>query len=169
MEPETKLQQTVKRILATNWDVDYSQSEYHVQLVREYHRRVALWTIALDCKDIENWPFFDIAYKIEPTVRANNHIIEKVGKHLWDNNRLGEPLRKICIWTLHWNALLDTNPEEIAKFRLPTAYEPMIVAYETGIGIAYDHGFALKIGSRGIGRHNWQHYYKSESYVQLPD
>ncbi len=139
MKSQTKLERMVHRLLISNWAPDYSQTKYHIQLVREYHRRVALWTKALDCTQVGDWPFFDIAYKIDPTVRADDSSIEKVMQHLREINHIHEPARRIYIWALHWSALADTHPEKIENFNLLDPYEPIITAYEKGFTLNYQH------------------------------
>jgi hypothetical protein len=119
----TAVEALVQRIQAIEWRQDDSRDRLHVQLMREYLRRAALWAQALGAT--EEWSFFDIARLVDADVRADDMTLRRVREHLEDRKASWWGQR-IAEWALHFTAL------PAAPSGLPNPYEPLIVMFDNG-------------------------------------
>lgn len=69
MPQNNRLDLALEQLLAIDWQLHDDESDVasNVDLLREYLRRAALWAKALKCT--KEWPFFDVAAHIRPSVR----------------------------------------------------------------------------------------------------
>lgn len=106
-----------------NWDMNRSS---RVALGREYLRRAALWTKAIQYS--KGWPFIDFAKQIDPTVSIEPEQLELLYSHLRKFFVIGSitNITNILVYALHWQKL------ETIPFDLPDPYEPVILIYERG-------------------------------------
>jgi hypothetical protein len=127
----TAVEMTALRIEAIEWELDLTRARLHVQLVREYLRRMALWAQSLGVP--QEWPFFDVANAVDPTVRADAETILRVREHL-DAGKASWWGNKISEWALHFAAL---QPQR----GLPDPYEPLLVLFDQGGDFSTESGF----------------------------
>jgi hypothetical protein len=120
-----------RRIEAIEWDQDETRGRLHVQLVREYLRRAALWAQALEVT--QEWPFFDVALAADPNVDTDLDTLRRVRQHLEDTKASWWATR-IAEWALRFAAL--TSP-----YGLPDPYEPLLVMFEQGGDFTTEAGF----------------------------
>jgi hypothetical protein len=114
----------------------YRRSRSRALLMREYLRRSALW--ARDLGAEQEWPFFDIANRLNSAVRADKLLVQDVersltGRSLWPS------VKDSCIYALHWAALVDGRSPDIARFEHP--FDPLLTLYSRGGGFTSEHGF----------------------------
>jgi hypothetical protein len=155
------LTQAIERLCAINWKAtNDNRQRSHIALVEEYLRRSVLWAKAL--KDMDSWPFFDVALHILPEAQIPEHlinqVIDKLSVDLW--------VERICKLYLHW-AYLKDQPE-ITAFNLPDPYEPLIRLYERGGRFTTEHGF-LYVGLADVPRRDWRKYDLPNPIVALDD
>jgi hypothetical protein len=157
----------LQRLLAIRWRFDQSKLESHVALMREYLRRAALWSKSLQAAD--HWPFFDVASLIAPKVRADPSLVSEFEKSV-SPLALWPTVRKTCIWYLHWNAVKESQAQELAKHNLPEPFDPLIRLYERGGQFQTEHGF-INVGLIGITARfqGWQAYNRTVPVVDLDD
>ncbi len=142
----------IERIKAINWKLNDSRTASHIALFREYLRRASLWAKTLGCTD--EWPFFDVAAQLNPSLRADEAKVEVLKRHL-KQFCLSRPIKRTCKWFVHW-AIVKNKPE-VTKFGLPDPYDPLIVMYERGGDFYMEHGFFhFCVGCFPIG--NWSQY-----------
>jgi hypothetical protein len=163
MTQENAIDIAIERILAIGWQLNDSRAASHIALFREYLRRAALWVKALECTD--EWPFFDVAAQINPSLRADEAKVESLKRHLTQFH-LFRPIKRTCEWFVHWAVVRDTP--EVTKFALPDPYEPLILMYERGGDFYTEHGFFnFSVGCFPIG--NWSQYYQSSPIIELDE
>lgn len=158
------VEQTAERIIRPTWDEDYYRAPSNIWLVREYYRRAALWAGALQC--VEAWPYFDVALKIEPSIRANQTIVGNVELFLENHVLLRHHTMKTPLLSaLHWAALTEQR-DVSSKNGLPEPYEPMLLAFDRGAFVYFHHGF-VEVGGGAFSKGNWESYLKSEPLAKL--
>ncbi|MET8183176.1 hypothetical protein [Streptomyces sp. NPDC005336] len=154
----------VKRMLAVAW-TDWDTADHHAvsrsRLMREYLRRSALWAQALGGADA--WPIFDIAARVDPSVRADAKLVEQLEGFLEDHVP-GLATRAACLAALHWAALretLYTPPTD-----LDDPFDPLLMLFERGGGFFIDKGVIDFLFVRvRVGK--WQDHVSTEPVVQL--
>lgn len=124
-------EELARRIEAIEWDQDETRGRLHIQLVREYLRRAALWAQALEVT--QEWPFFDVAQAIDPEIRADPAILRRVEEHL-DETKASWWATRIAQRALHFAALPPRRD-------LPDPYEPLLVMFEQGGDFTTESGF----------------------------
>lgn len=152
---------TYQRLLAIDWQPNDSDIASHITLMQEYLRRSSLWAEALNCTD--QWPFFDVANRIEPSARANSLIVDKLLNHL-SQFKLPHRIKKTCEWSLNWAII--SNTEQVSKFILDAPYEPLLVMYEHGGRFTTEHGF-VDIAGAGFPIGTWNNYVEMSPLVVL--
>ena len=163
MTQDNSVDRGIERIKAINWELNDSRTASHIALFREYLRRASLWAKALGCTD--EWPFFDVAAQIDPSLRADEAKVELLKRHL-TQFRLFRPIKRTCEWFVHW-AVVKDRPE-VTKFALPDPYDPLILMYERGGDFYAEHGFFyFSVGSFPIG--NWSQYYSLSPNIVLDE
>lgn len=125
----------VSRLMQLSWGED-PDPRVVVPLLRLYLRRAARWAIALGCEDA--WPFFDIAARACPGVRAPENEVLALASHL---RALLLPERVVqgCIWALHWEHV--RRRDEVACVGLDDPFEPLLAIFELGGTFTTVHGW----------------------------
>jgi hypothetical protein len=153
----------LERLLAVDWSGDsaFDHRGSRVALMREYLRRAAGWAQQLDATD--EWPFFDVAAHVDPTVRARPMLVERLERFMSAN--IGWPaVRKTCLAALHWSALCHSPAVRLTGLEDPI--EPLIVMYERGGGFTTEHGF-IDVGLASVRRKTWEEHCSPEPVVSL--
>ncbi|MGH3940619.1 MAG: hypothetical protein ACRDTG_18680 [Pseudonocardiaceae bacterium] len=133
-----------ERILAINWAESPDKTRSRGYLMKEYLRRAAWWAKAT--KSLQ-WPFLDIAAAVNPTVRADSAVVERVAEQV-KKDLQGVLVTRTCIRALHFAALLDAGidlPQE-----LPLPFEPLIVMFERGGGFHVEGSGLIDVDTLGI-------------------
>ncbi|MFI6151162.1 hypothetical protein ACIBCA_00490 [Kitasatospora sp. NPDC051170] len=118
------------RLMHIDWDPAETNPRLRLSLMREYLRRSAQWADRLGAE--ASWPFFDVAALIDPSVRADPELIERVGRVCALQSTA---VRKCCEGALHFAALKESGT---ALPRLPDPYEPVVSLFEHGGGFGLD-------------------------------
>ncbi|MBL1179337.1 hypothetical protein [Pantanalinema sp. GBBB05] len=153
-----------QRILAITWQPDDSQIDIHIALMHEYLRRSSLWAKALNCNGRVT-PFFDIADRVAPDVRAEPEIVEALLRHL-KQIPLNGLVQRTCEWALHWAAISDTS--QVKQLTLPEPYEPLLVLLERGGTFRRETGW-IDIVGHGIATLNWLDYAERLPFVETDE
>lgn len=153
--------EVLQRISEINWFSDDSRTGSRVALLQEYLRRAAQWSQALRCT--EDWPFYDIAQKVNPAVRADEGLVEQLRIDLSAAPTWGL-IRQTCEWALHW-AGLSSFPE-ITLPDLADPFEPLLCMYERGGDFTTEHGF-FQVDLAMVPRKSRAEYAVSEPLVEL--
>jgi len=134
----------LSRLLTADWDglSSFDHAVSRRTLMREYLRRAAWWARELHAEG--EWPFFDIAVRFAPDVRAPEDLTAPLETLI--HERIGWPrVASTCRAALRWAALLDAGvpvPEG-----LPDPFEPLILMFERGGGFMTENGFIELDGS----------------------
>ncbi|ASW53277.1 hypothetical protein [Plantactinospora sp. KBS50] len=152
---------TVDRILAINWGGSDDRTTSRGYLMKEYLRRAAWWARTTGA---EGFPFFDIAASVEPAVRADPLLVDRVTGHL-SANLQGAAVTNACVNALHFAALLD------AEVQLPSAppepFEPLLLLLERGGGFRVGGGGLIDVDTLGIPPGTVGSNLRAEPYVEL--
>ncbi|MFC6984180.1 hypothetical protein [Streptomyces cirratus] len=152
------------RIVAIDWraaehDVEHGASR--ARLMREYLRRAALWVREFQKSDPhpvfgvgrpENWPFFDIARRVDPRVRAEAALAARLDTFLAEHAS-GFLVGAASRAALHWASLPS---ESLGRFPpLPDPFEPLVLLLERGGGFCIENGFIDFVAHR-VRLTSWQ-------------
>lgn len=152
-----------ERVLAIQWQEAPEKTRSRGYLMKEYLRRAAWWAKATDS---QQWPFFDIAAAVDPGVRADSAIVERVTEQL--KKRLqGVIVTRTCVNALHFAALLDA--EVALPESLPPPFEPLLVMFERGGGFHVEGSGLIDVDTLGIRAGMLDENLLSEPIVQLDD
>ncbi|MDG9683406.1 hypothetical protein QC334_11770 [Streptomyces sp. DH18] len=156
----------VDRISAINWqeeELSFTHGPSRAKLMREYLRRAALWVQELEKKNLippfgagqpEDWPFVDIAHRIDSSVSPNAEISARLNDFL-SEHASALLTGKICRFALNWASLPD---EALSKFPdLPDPFEPLINLFERGGGFWVENGFIDFVAYR-VRLSGWQEH-----------
>jgi hypothetical protein len=149
------------RLRAIDWEGHDLHTLSRVRLLREYLRRAAQWAEAFGCTD--QWPCFDIAACVDPTVRADTDTARELREHLV-SARAGWYAKQIGVWALHWAALKSSAADHLPNMEDP--FEPIIVMYERGGDFYSEQGF-LQVDARSLRRKSWQEHLSSSPIASL--
>ena len=154
---------TAERLLAVDWsgDLGWDHVRSRVQLMREYLRRAALWAEAVDCTD--RWPFFDIAACVDPSVRADGVLEDRLSKN-FERNPVWPDVKDTSIWALRWAALRAAPGSKLPDLEDP--FEPLILLYERGGGFNTAHG-RIEINLVALPPRDWSEHLSSQPVVAL--
>ncbi|MFL1431331.1 MULTISPECIES: RDD family protein [unclassified Nocardiopsis] len=135
------------RIHAIDWNggAGGDRTRSRVALMREYLRRAALWTRAVQGK---GWPFYDVAEFAAPGVRASEGVVGGV----LESPAIVEQyptVGKSCVWALHLATARDAGVE---LPELPDLFEPLIRMYERGGGFSLSGAGTIDIDGAGLYR-----------------
>ncbi|WP_306366540.1 RDD family protein [Nocardiopsis sp. CC223A] len=145
MSDTTAVDALAGRIRAIDWSGGPDRTRSRVALMREYLRRAALWTRAVQGR---GWPFYDVAAFAAPGVRADDGVVRGV---------LGSPaiveqdpaVGRSCAWALHLAAARDAG---VSLPDLPDLFEPLIRMYERGGGFSLSGAGTIDIDAAGLYR-----------------
>lgn len=121
--------QMAGRLRSVDWEGDWERSRSRVRLMQEFLRRSALWARELDSED---WPFFDVAALVEPSVRAESQTVERAVARAGAHQPV---VGDTCAWALHFAALRDAD---VRLPELPDPFEPLVRMYERGGAFVLD-------------------------------
>ncbi len=154
----------VDRLTAINW-TDYATGDKHeasrTLLMREFLRRTALWVNFLG--GTERWPFFDVAERIDPSVRADPGLIKRL-KDFTEENIPEFIARRMCRAAVHWAELQDCTQARLPD--LPDPYEPLVVLYERG-GVFFVENGVADFASRRVPLRTWRAHLSRAPIVQV--
>lgn len=126
------------RLRAIDW-VDWDSADEHAAsratLLREYLRRSAIWAEDLGATD--EWPFFDIAARVDPAVRAPSELVEELADFTSENVPAFKS-RKLCEFAVQWAALDDAAPDTARRHVDP--FEPLLLLFERGGVFVVENG-----------------------------
>lgn len=140
----------LERLRAVDWsDVDkaFDHENSRVRLMREYLRRAALW--ARHCGAEDAWPFFDIAERVDPTVRTPADVAAELDELL--RTGVGPfSVETTCRGAVRWAALRAESNTGLSD--LPDPYEPLLALYERGGGFFIEefldlNGAMIRLGN----------------------
>lgn len=161
MEIQNNVVQIYNRIMQIPYELDIDDY-YSMQLMAEYIRRIVNIMQRLPQIEVRGRPFFDIAYDINPNIRADEKTIHEVtlyspekNMHVWT--------QRVCEWALHFAALQDSNSQNESLHQSP--YESLIVLFEKG-GVFTVKGEIL-IGGGSISTSEWWRRFGSNPIVEL--
>lgn len=133
--------QLAGRLASVDWEGDWERSRSRVELMREFLRRSALWAGELGSED---WPFFDVAALVDPSVRADPQTVEQVAAGV----SVHQPVvGDTCAWALHFAALRDAD---VGLPKLPDPFEPLIRMYERGGAFLLDGTGTVQVDAAAI-------------------
>ncbi len=133
--------QLAGRLASVDWEGDWERSRSRVKLMREFLRRSAFWAGELGSAD---WPFFDVAALVDPSVRADPQTVE----HVVAGASAHQPVvADTCAWALHFAALRDAD---VRLPELPDPFEPLVDMYERGGAFLLDGTGTVQVDAAAI-------------------
>ncbi|MGE7390414.1 hypothetical protein ACQKM2_33540 [Streptomyces sp. NPDC004126] len=162
----TRAEELVRRVTAVDWrakEHDFGHGAECARLLREYLRRAALWVRVLQegregdffaAGQPDRWPFFDLARRVDPGVRADPELLARLDGFL--GAHAGNPLTgRICRAALDWASL---SPEALAPLAgMPDPFEPLVGVLEAGGGFWIENGFVDFVECR-VRLGTWQEH-----------
>jgi hypothetical protein len=122
------------RARAIDWAaVREDRLQSRVSLMKEYLRRAALWQQRLNGE--WDWPFWDIAQRVNPAVRATPEALKLLDDTLAVRSAL---IADTWMWMLHWAVLRAAGG---AADDPPDPFEALLWFYERGGGFYPEKGF----------------------------
>lgn len=124
------------RLRAIDWD-DWAEAFDHSRsralLMREYLRRAALWAQEYHAEG--DWPFFDIAERIDPTAQLAPDLAKELESFL--RSGIGpNSVERTLKGAVHWAAMCSSGRTDLPALADP--YEPLLLMYERGGGFSVD-------------------------------
>jgi hypothetical protein len=120
----------VARLLAIEWHVDFEEpaelTKERVAHFREYLRRAAPYASLRPGTPV-SWPWFDVAACVDPSIRADDDVVEAVSARIEGGSYSG--VRMSCAAALHFAALRDAGA--VPRY-LADPFEPLVRVYELG-------------------------------------
>ncbi|MDL4773661.1 TY-Chap domain-containing protein [Actinomadura xylanilytica] len=95
----------------------------------------------------EEWPFFDVAWLVDPEIRADEEVIRRFDEDT--SSGIGWYERRIGVWALHFEALRDAG---IALPDLPHPFEPLFLLFERGSEISVNGAGFIEVDFLGMRR-----------------
>lgn len=138
-----------ERLLAIDWtfriDETRAETQARIALFREFLRRAAPYG-TLSPGDPVPWPFFDVAARVDPTVRAPEDVLADVAAKVPQFPTTA--VRNSCLFALHFAALHDAGQVPNSN---QDPFAPLIYMYERGGSFARDGAGMIEIGIATIG------------------
>ena len=155
---ETRVREALSRLRRIQWSdrAPYGDPS-QIPLIKEFLRRTALWAKELKCT--QKWPFFDVAFEINPKQRAPQETVEAFLEGVEDSTT--RITKRLCVYYLHWEQLEEVDTRAYAVLLHP--YEPIISAFEQGCRFYTEHGW-FQCGMYGIPMHHWNRYDLTEPF-----
>ncbi|UQU67764.1 hypothetical protein COUCH_16450 [Couchioplanes caeruleus] len=135
MTPDEAVQAMADRLRAVDYERRGDKAWSKAALLREYFRRAARWADAYDC-DTRS-PFFDIAQCVDPSVRADQTVIDSLVRDVSSGTR--NAITRVAPFILHW-AALRAAPAVTVPPELEDPFEPLILLFERGGGFHTENG-----------------------------
>jgi hypothetical protein len=133
------------RLLAVDWNfgVDETRAETkaRIALFREFLRRAAPYADAY-----APWPFFDVAARIDPAVRAPEDVLTEVDGKV--PQYPATAVRNSCLFALQFAALYDAG---IAPEAGRDPFAPLVYMFELGGAFGLDRSGLIQIGIATVG------------------
>jgi hypothetical protein len=149
------------RLMAIDWAGSFGRTTSRGYLMKEYLRRAAFWAKATNAP---GFPFFDIAAAVNPQVRADPTVVERVSAHLAAQLQ-GVVVVRSATHALHFAALPDAGvPLPSAP---PDPFEPLLVMFERGGGFRVGGGTLIEVDTLGIRAGSVDENLRAEPYVAL--
>ncbi|MEU4564348.1 hypothetical protein AB0F72_38700 [Actinoplanes sp. NPDC023936] len=124
------------RLNAVDWERRGDKAWSKAALVKEYFRRAARWSAAYECD--ARGPFFDIAACVDPTIRADQQVVDEVVEKIALGGG-GWNVKQLTPFILHWAALRAT-PGIVWSPELEDPFEPLILLFERGGAFHTENG-----------------------------
>lgn len=134
MTPDESVSAVATRLSAIDWERHGDRAWSKAALLKEYFRRAARWAAAYECDT--RMPFFDIAACVDPTVRADQDVLDEL---LGKVRRGGWDVKHVMPFILHW-AALRAAPGVDLPVDLEDPFEPLILLFERGGGFHTENG-----------------------------
>ncbi|GIF98459.1 hypothetical protein [Catellatospora citrea] len=130
----------IDRLRAVNWSGSaHGRTRSRRLLMQEHLRRAAWWAQRFPSG---KWPFPDLAEAVDPTVRADDTLVEEVE----DLTAFASFVDgAAAVDALHWYALRAVPGVVLPD--LPDPYEPLLVFFERGGGFTMISGYLDVDGS----------------------
>ncbi|MEU3017989.1 MULTISPECIES: hypothetical protein [unclassified Nocardiopsis] len=139
-----------ERVRAITWKERNSWRRSQGRLVQEYLRRSALWAGHLGAG---GWPFFDVAARVDPSVRAPAAMVETARAAASEGGTY-HTLHTVE-WALHFAHLRDVGGIDAD---LPDPFAPLIRAYERGDAVLYGCSRHIEIDGLFLPRGTAERY-----------
>jgi hypothetical protein len=154
---------TLARLQAVDWkgDSGFDHRRSRVRLMAEYLRRAALWAQALNATD--EWPFFDIAAHIAPTVQVPADQAKDL--EVLIDRGIGWPsVVTAARAALRWAALLDANTPLPPGLEDP--FEPLLLMLDRGGAWTTEAGF-IDVDGSALRQQTWGDHLSPEPVITL--
>jgi hypothetical protein len=154
---------TLVRLEAVDWkgDSGFEHRRSRVRLMAEYLRRAARWAQVLDAAD--EWPFFDIAAHVDPTVHVPADQAKDLEALIYRG--IGWPsVVTASRAALRWAALLDVGTPLPPGLEDP--YEPLLLIFDRGGGWTIEAGF-IDVDGAAIRQQTWIDHLSTEPVTAL--
>jgi hypothetical protein len=156
--------ETLQRLMSIRQPDAFAHRGSRVALMREYLRRSAWWAQAVNATD--EWPFFDIAARIDPAVRASSYLADRLDDFI--ESAVHAPVvASTCRAALHWSALVTTPGTQVPN--LPDPFEPLLAMYERGGSFTATANGFIDVGSASIMCRSWRDHLATEQLASLDD
>jgi hypothetical protein len=151
------------RLQALNWhdEDDFEYRKSRSGLMREYLRRAAWWAQELHVTD--EWPFFDIAAHIAPSVHISPSDVEEL-EGLEKGNLGSGPVKTSVYAAVRWATMLDTPGVDLPALDDP--FEPLVMMYERGGGFVTEKGF-IELNLASVRIRGWRDHLSSDQIIPL--
>jgi len=150
MTPEEAVDAMAERLTAIDYQRHGHRSWSKAALIREYFRRAARWADAYGCDT--KTPFFDIAACVDPAVRADQAVVDRVVKAI--PRRTPNAMTRLAPFILHWVALRETPGVKLRE-DLENPFFPLILAFERDGGFHIEKG-EINVEYLTLFMRNWR-------------
>jgi hypothetical protein len=150
MTPDEAVDAMAERLAAIDYVRHGDKAWSKAALVREYFRRAARWADAYGCDSTT--PFFDIAACVDPAVRADQAVVDKVVRAV--PRRTPTAMTRLAPFILHWAALRETPGVKLRE-GLEDPFLPLIMAFERDGGFHIEKG-EINVEYLTLFMRNWR-------------
>lgn len=155
------------RLLAVDWefglDETREQTRARIALFREFLRRAAPYA-AEAATEPAPWPFFDVAARVDPAIRAPQDVLTEVAGKV--PQYPATAVRNSCLFALHFAALHDAGQ---APDRDQDPFAPLVYMFELGGAFALDRSGLIQIGIATVGFDTAADWLDKPKPAHLPD
>jgi hypothetical protein len=134
MTPDEAVRAMAARLSAIDWERHGDKAWSKAALLKEYFRRAAQWAAAYECDT--GVPFYDIASCVDPSVRADQDVVDGTLDAVEPG---GRNVARLAPFILHWAALRAT-PGFDPPPGLEDPFEPLILLFERDGGFHTENG-----------------------------